>query len=189
MTLVLAGATPGPVVRRQERLRHSIGRAVPADHEATGHTGEAAVAARLLRIADVRSGTAEQEDGAIHESTSSAREKPTKVNLDDEGRSGVRSANGLTPGVGKESGSSACGKLLEEGKQTNRQTWRDLTALVGGRDECSHERTQLRTSDEAQSKVKGSSDHLVGRKVKIQTGVNTVGRIGNTPLTATLKGS
>ena len=39
------------------------------------------------------------------------------------------------------------------------------------------------------STVKGSSDHLVGGKVKIQTGVDTVGRIGTTPLTATLKGS
>ena len=35
--------------------------------------------------------------------------------------------------------------------------------------------------------MKGSSDHLVGGKVKIQTGVDTVGRIGTTPLTATLK--
>ena len=132
-------------MRRQERLRHSIGRAVPADHEATGHTGEAAVAARLSRIADVRSGTAEQEDGAIHESTSSAREKPTKVNLDDEGRSGVRSANGLTPGVGKESRLLClCESSLRkmQSRQTD-QTWRDWTALVGGRDECSHERTQL----------------------------------------------
>ena len=75
---------------------------VPNDHEAPGHTSEAAAAARLIRIADLRSGTAEQEDGATHKSTSAAREKPTKVNVDDEGRSGVRSANGLTPGVGKE---------------------------------------------------------------------------------------
>ena len=75
---------------------------MPDDHEAPGHTSEAAAAARLIRIADVRSGTAEQ-DGATHKSTSSAREKPTKVNVDDEGRSGVRSANGLTPGVEKES--------------------------------------------------------------------------------------
>ena len=82
-------------MRRQERLRHCIGREVPADHEAPSHTSEAAAAARLIRIADVRSGTAEQEDGAIHKSTSSAREKLTKVNVDDEGRSGVRSANGL----------------------------------------------------------------------------------------------
>ena len=74
-------------------------------------------------------------------------------------------------------------------RKANRQTWRDWTALDCGRNECSHERTQLRTSDEAQSTVKGSSDHLVGGKVKIQTGVNTVGRIGTTPLTATLKGS
>ena len=72
---------------------------VPDNHEALGHTSEAAAAAR--RIADVRSGTAEQEDGATHKSTSSAREKPTKVNVDDEGRSGVRSASGLTPGVEK----------------------------------------------------------------------------------------
>ena len=75
---------------------------MPDDHEALGHTSEAAADARLIRIADVRSETAEQEDGAIHRSTSSAREKPTKVNVDDEGRSGV-SGNGLTPGVGKES--------------------------------------------------------------------------------------
>ena len=66
---------------------------------------------------------------------------------------------------------SACGKLFEESKQSN---WRDWTALVGGRDESSHERTQLRTSDEVWSPVKGSSDDLVGGKVKIQTGVNTV---------------
>ena len=102
-------------------------------------------------------------------STSSAREKPTKVNVDDEGRSGVWSANDHTPGVEKEGrpeqepmchtfcvmkqteygereDGSACGKLFEESKQSN---WRDLTALVGGRDESSHERTQLRTSDEA----------------------------------------
>ena len=62
--------------------------------------------------------------------------------MDDEGRPGVRSANGLTPGVGKESrpedermchtlcvmkqteygereDGSAYGKLLKEGKQTN----------------------------------------------------------------------
>ena len=118
---------------------------MPDDHEAPGHTSAAAAAARLMRIADVRSGTAEQEDGATHISTSSAREKPTKVNVDDEGRSGVRSANGLTPRVGKESrpeeermshtfcvmkqteygereDGSACGKLLEESKQTN---WKD----------------------------------------------------------------
>ena len=101
MSLVLAGATPGPVVRRQERLRHSIGGAVPADHEALDRTSEAAAAARLIRIEDVRFGTAEQEDGAIHKSTSSAREKPTKVNVDDEGRTGVRSGNGLTQGVEK----------------------------------------------------------------------------------------
>ena len=115
---------------------------MPADHEAPGHTCEAAEAARLLQIADVRSGTAEQEDGAIHKSTSSVREKPTKVNVDDEGRSGVSRANGLIPGVGKGSrpeeermchafcvmkqteygereDGSAYGKLLEEGKQTN----------------------------------------------------------------------
>ena len=66
-----------------------IGRAVP-DDEAPGHTSEAAAASRLIRIADVRSGTDEQEDGATHKGTSSAREKPTKVNVDDEGRSGVR---------------------------------------------------------------------------------------------------
>ena len=70
---------------------------MPADHEALGHTSKAAAAARLIRIADVRSETAEQEDGTIHKSTSSAREKPTKVNVHDKGRSGVRSANGLTP--------------------------------------------------------------------------------------------
>ena len=67
------------------------------------------------------------------------------MNVNDEGRSGVRSGNGLTPGVEKESrpeeermcrtfcvmkqteygereDSSACGKLLEKSKQTN---WRD----------------------------------------------------------------
>ena len=87
---------------------------------------------------------------------------------------------------GEREDGSACGKLLEESRQTN---WRDKAALVGGRDECSHERTQLRTSDEEKSTVKGTSDHLVGGKVKIQTRVNTVGRIGTTPLTATLKGS
>ena len=117
---------------------------MPDDHEALGHTSEAAAAARLIRIADVRSDTAEQEDGAIHKSTSSAREKPTKVNVDDEGCSGVRSGNGLTPGVekgkpprrgahvphvlcdeteyGEREDGSACGKLLEESKQSN---WRD----------------------------------------------------------------
>ena len=98
--VVLAGPTPGPLVRRQERLRHS---AEIIQYAAPGHMSDAAAAARLRRIADVRSETAEQEDGAIHKSTSSAREKPTKVNVDDEGRSGVWSANGLTPGVGKES--------------------------------------------------------------------------------------
>ena len=141
---------------------------MPDDHEALGHTSEAAPAARLIRIADVRSETAEQEDGAIHKGTSSTREKPTKVNVDDEGRSGVRRRNGLTLGVAKGSrpeeermchtfcvikqteygereDGSACGKLLEESKQSN---WRDETALVGGWDESSHERTQLRTSDE-----------------------------------------
>ena len=47
---------------------------------------------------------------------------------------------------GEREDGSACGKLLEESQQTN---WRDWTALVVGRDECSHERTQqLRTSDE-----------------------------------------
>ena len=66
VSLVFAGPTPGPVVRRQERLRHSIGRGGPADHEALSHTSEAAAAARLIRTADVRSETAEQEDGAIH---------------------------------------------------------------------------------------------------------------------------
>ena len=87
---------------------------------------------------------------------------------------------------GEREDGSACGKLFEESKQTK---WRDWTAHVGGRDENSHERTLLRTSDEEKSTVKGSSDHLVGGKVEIQTGVNTVGRIGTTPLTATLKGS
>ena len=79
-----------------------IGRAVPGDHEALGHTSEAAAAVRLIRIADVRSGTVEQEDGVIHKSNLSARGKPTKVDVDDEGRSGFRSANGLTPGVTRE---------------------------------------------------------------------------------------
>ena len=87
VSLVLAGATPGRVVRRQAGETPPFH--WPADHEALGHTSEAAAAARLIRIEDVRSGTAEQEDGAIHRSTSSAREKPTKVNVDDEGRSGV----------------------------------------------------------------------------------------------------
>ena len=141
---------------------------MPDDHEAPGHTSEAAAAARLIRIADVRSRAAEQEDGATDKSTSSARKKPPKVNVDDEGRSGVRSGNGLTQGVevesrpeeqrmchtffvmkqteyGEREDGSACGKLLEESKQTN---WRDWTAVVGGRDESSYERTQLRTSDE-----------------------------------------
>ena len=141
---------------------------MPDNHEALGHTSEAAAAVRLIRIADVRSGTAEQEDGAIHKSTLSARGKPTKVNVDDEARSGFRSANGLTPGVkrgsrseeermchtfclmkqteyGEREDGSACGKLLEESKLSNWSRW---TALVGGRDESSHERTQLRTSDE-----------------------------------------
>ena len=45
---------------------------------------------------------------------------------------------------GREEG-SACGELFEESKQSN---WRDWTAFVGGRDKSSHERTQLRTSDE-----------------------------------------
>ena len=66
---------------------------MPDDHEALRHTSEAA--ARLTRIANVRSEPAEQEHGARHKSASSAREKPTKVNVDDEGRSGVRSGNGL----------------------------------------------------------------------------------------------
>ena len=57
---------------------------------------------------------------------------------------------------------------LRRAKQSN---WRDWTPLVGGRDESSHERTKLRTSDEVWSTVKGSSDHLVGGKVKIQTGI------------------
>ena len=145
-----------------------IGRAVPDDHEAPGHTSEAAAAARLVRIADVRSETAEQEDGAMHKRTSSAREKPTKVNVDDDDVLGSGAQKGLTPGVEKESrpeeermcrtfcvmkrteygereDDSACGKLLEESKQTN---WRDQTAFVGGRDESSYERTQLRTRDE-----------------------------------------
>ena len=39
-------------------------------------------------------------------------------------------------------------------RKANRQTWRDLTALVGGRDESSHEWAQLRTSDEVKSTVK-----------------------------------
>ena len=84
---------------------------MPDDHEALGHTSEAAAAARLIRIADVRSGAAEQEDGAIHQSTSSALEKPTKVNVDDEVRSGVKSGNGLTPGAKREAAQkrSACG--------------------------------------------------------------------------------
>ena len=139
---------------------------MPDDHDALGHTSEAAAAARPIRIADVRS--AEQEDGAIHKSTSSAPWKPTKVNVDDEGRSGVKSGIGLTLGVvkgrrpeeermchtfrvvkqteyGEREDGSACGKLLAESKQSN---WKDQTALLGGRDESSHERTQLRTSDE-----------------------------------------
>ena len=138
---------------------------MPDDHEALGHTSVAAVAARLSRVADVRYEVAEQEDGAIHKSTSSAREKPTKVIVDDAGRSGVRSGNGFSPRVEEESrpeeermchtfgvmkqteygereDGSACG---EESKQSN---WSDWTALVGGLDECSHERTQLRTIDE-----------------------------------------
>ena len=36
-------------------------------------------------------------------------------------------------------------------------------AFVGSRDESSHERTQIRASDEAQSTVEGSSDHRVGK--------------------------
>ena len=72
-------------------------------HEEPGQTSKAAAAARLTRIEDVRSGTAEQEDCATHQSTSSAQEKSTKVNVDDEGRSGVRTGNDLTPGVEKES--------------------------------------------------------------------------------------
>ena len=58
---------------------------VPDDHKAPGHTSEAAAAARLIRIADVRSRAAEQEGRATHMSTPSAREKPTKVKVDDEG--------------------------------------------------------------------------------------------------------
>ena len=175
VSLVLAGPTPGLVVRRHEKLATPLKsfnmRNWPSradNHEALGHTSEAASAARLIRIADVRSETAEREDGAVQKSTSSAREKPTKVNVDDEGRSGVRSGNGLTPGVGKGSRPeeermchtfcvkkrtayreredvSACGKVLEESKQSN---WRDWTAPVGGRDGSSHERIQLPTSDE-----------------------------------------
>ena len=87
------------------------------------------------RITDVRFGTAEQEDGAIHKSTSSAREKPTKVNVDDEGRSGIRSANGLTQGVERKGAQkrSAC--------VTRSVWWNKHNTENGGRDECSHERT------------------------------------------------
>ena len=56
---------------------------VPDEHEAPGHTSEAAAAARLLRIADVLSGTAEQQDDdATHKSASSAREKPTGAQME-----------------------------------------------------------------------------------------------------------
>ena len=110
-------------MRRQERLRHSaeiiqyaeLAERCPMTTRALGHTSEAAAGARLLRIADVRSETAEQEDGAIHKSTSSAREKPTKVNVDDEGRSGFRSANGHTHQVWKRKAAqkrSACATRL-----------------------------------------------------------------------------
>ena len=81
----------------------------------------------------------------MHKSTSSAREKPKTVNVDDEGRSGVRSGNGLTPGVekgsrpeeermchtfcvmkptlyGEREDGSACGELFEE---SNQSQWRD----------------------------------------------------------------
>ena len=128
VSLVLAGPTPGPVVRRQERLRHSA---------------EIILYAELAERCPMT--TRHQEDGAMHKSTAGAREKPTKVNVDDEGRSRVRSGNGVTPAVGKESrpeeehmchtfcvmkqteygereDGSACGKLLEESQQTN---WRN----------------------------------------------------------------
>ena len=133
--LVLDGATPGLVVRRQERFRHSIGRAVPADHEALGHTSEAAESQACdLELRNRRM--------APNKSASSAREKPTKVKVDDEGRSGVRSAK-VSHQVwerkvaqkrsacatrfcvmkqteyGEREDGSACGKLFEEGKQTN----------------------------------------------------------------------
>ena len=69
--------------------------------------------------------------------------------------------------------------VLCDETSTIRRTAVAMNALTSG---------QLRTSDEVWSTVKGSSDHLVGGEVKIQTGVNTVGRIGTTPLTTTLKG-
>ena len=94
VSLVLAGPTPGPVVRRLERLHNSADRSTAQYAElaewcpmATRHLVTRVKQQRLpdlTRIADVRSGTAEQEDGATHKSTSSAREKPTKVNVDDE---------------------------------------------------------------------------------------------------------
>ena len=152
MSLVLAGPTPGPVVRRQERLRHSaeIIQFAELAERCPMTTRHLVTRVKQLRLPDsYESQTCDQElpnrRMAPHKSTSSAREKPPKVNVDDEGRSGVRSGNGLTEGVevesrpeeqrmchtffamtqteyGEREDGSACGKLLEESKQTN---WRD----------------------------------------------------------------
>ena len=75
--------------------------------------------------------------------------------MDDEGCSGVRSANGFTPGVKKgkpcRRGAHVQHVLCDETNRIRRTRrwlclwkamWRDWTALVGGRDGSSHERTQ-----------------------------------------------
>ena len=118
----------------------------------------------------------------MHKSTSSAREKPSKVNVDDEGRSGVRSGSGLTPGVEEESRpEEERMKQTEYGereplesslRRVNRQTGgtrRHLSAVAMKALTSGHNSKQV-----TRSTLNGSSDDLVGGKVKIQTGVNTV---------------
>ena len=50
--------------------------------------------------------------------------------------------------------------LVESSLKSKQSILRDQTALVGRRDESSHERTQLRTSDEVYSTVKKSSKNV-----------------------------
>ena len=151
VSLVLAGPTPGIVVRRQERFRHSteIIQCAELAERCPMTTRHLVTRVKQQRLPDsYESQTCDlklpyRRIGAIHKSTSSAREKPTKVNVDDEGRSGVRWRNGLTLGVAKGSrpeeermchtfcvmkqteygereDGSACGKVsLEESKQSN----------------------------------------------------------------------
>ena len=167
---VLARLTPGPVMRRQgesaisadRSTTHRCGnsRVVSADHESPGRERSSSCQTQTNRrrvISSCRKGGWRQPKKNLI-----GMGIPTRACVDDEGCFGS-GAPESSPSVEKETA------LRKESEKKKNHTSRvrdeevmDLAAIVGSRDECSRERTQLRGSVKESSVCRKLANHRVG---------------------------